>query len=259
MNVATTDSPEALQEKEYEFPYHYLPQFEHGKDGKDGKVALQRTWLWSYKYLSGISYLLDRLSRVKVNSVIDVGCGDGRVLNEVAKHYSSASLVGVDSSQRAINFAKAFNPELDFRVTDIVKEPLHETFDVVLLVEVLEHIPPEAAEPFLRALSKLMHDDSVLFLTVPHTNLALNPKHYRHFNEESLREVLGPFFEIEQVDLFDRHTKSLIWLQKLVYNRFSVLVHPWLQTLFYRGYRKWFFEASSDDAHRIAIIAKRRR
>lgn len=68
--------------------------------------------------LNNIPYL-HRLEMVKQllrpfsgQYVLDAGCGDGRLCYELRKE--NVQVMGVDMSERAISFAKAFNPDINF-------------------------------------------------------------------------------------------------------------------------------------------------
>jgi trans-aconitate methyltransferase len=79
------------------------------------------------------------LSKLKLNgheSVLDVGCGDGKVTAEIAGCVPDGTVVGVDSSKEMIelardNFAKDKYPNLSFQVADARHLDFSERFDVV--------------------------------------------------------------------------------------------------------------------------------
>ena len=97
------------------FPYHYIPSFE------GGHFTQHLYWSWGIHYLGAIEYLLVLLGDESFESLVDVGCGDGRFLREVSKRFSDVTLMGFDHSQRAINLARALNPQLDFHRIDIAE------------------------------------------------------------------------------------------------------------------------------------------
>ncbi len=47
--------------------------------------------------------------------------------------------MGIDISARAVALARGLNPELEFAVRDILEDPEPGAFDVVTLLEVIEH------------------------------------------------------------------------------------------------------------------------
>ena len=109
-----------IQESEYSFPYHYIPF--HGSTGPE----FVRRWPWGLKYLGGIELIADKLEQMDFKSLVEIGCGDGRLLAEVARRFPGRRLLGVDYSDRAIGFARAFNPELRFVVADVTRPGIDE-------------------------------------------------------------------------------------------------------------------------------------
>lgn len=76
-----------------------------------------------------------------------------------------------------------------------------ETFDLVTLIEVLEHIPHDLCSQFLRCLGNLVNPGGALILTVPHKNQKMPRKHYRHFCTSELVTLLDkelPNFEVTE-------------------------------------------------------------
>lgn len=64
-------------------------------------------------------------------SVLDAGCGTGRVAVELARH--GIEVVGVDPNGSMIATARERGPALDFRVADMTSLDLDRTFDVVVM------------------------------------------------------------------------------------------------------------------------------
>ena len=68
-------------------------------------------------------------------AVLDIGCGYGRVLEEL-RHKGYTRLTGLDFSEGMINRGRKLYPRLDLRVEDAAALE-NESFDAVLLVAVL--------------------------------------------------------------------------------------------------------------------------
>lgn len=73
----------------------------------------------------------DFVSRFSPSSVLDAGCGTGRVAIELAKR--GARVSGVDVDEPFIAKAKRNAPELDFHLGDLATITLEDQFDVVVL------------------------------------------------------------------------------------------------------------------------------
>ncbi|MFL5281023.1 MAG: methyltransferase domain-containing protein [Rhodopila sp.] len=109
------------------------------------------------------------------NSVLDVGCGDGRWLS-VIRGRGVDDIAGVDGPWN--DPASLYFPADRFHVQDL-HEPfdLGRRFDLVMSLEVAEHVAQSAAATFVGNLTR--HGDVVLFsAAVPYQG------GYRHINEQ---------------------------------------------------------------------------
>lgn len=182
------------QEGLYAFPYHYIPSF----DAK-GRVSLQRRLSWGIEYLCYQLHVKEVIEALNPESVLEVGCGDGYLIGSLRQKISRR--LGVDLSERAIRFAKAFHPGCEFAVADAAE--LSDTFDVVAAIEVLEHVPDDGVSAFIRGLEARLKPAGALIVSVPTTVLPLNRKHYRHYDISLFRQQLassGAKLEIERVE-----------------------------------------------------------
>jgi 2-polyprenyl-3-methyl-5-hydroxy-6-metoxy-1,4-benzoquinol methylase len=64
----------------------------------------------------------------------------------------------------------ADRPEIAFLATDITQPHALGSFDLGVLMEVFEHIPPADCEAFLAGVRRLLKPGGTLLLTVPHAN-----------------------------------------------------------------------------------------
>jgi trans-aconitate 2-methyltransferase len=82
--------------------------------------------------LSWAKALLQRLKPVGTESILDIGCGDGKVTAEIAAAVPGGSVLGVDSSAEMIAHAKATHraPNLEFRCADARTLELGPTNDI---------------------------------------------------------------------------------------------------------------------------------
>ena len=92
------------------------------------------------------------LELVPAESVVDVGCGTGEWLAEFQK--SALSVFGLDGTQ--VPREQLQIAPQDFQVQDLERSfDLGRRFDLVLCLEVAEHLPAEAADGFVASLVKL--------------------------------------------------------------------------------------------------------
>lgn len=74
--------------------------------------------------------------------LLELGCGDGRLLQELSRDFE---VTGIDISEHAIARARERVPRAMLRVGDIAVCPTEVRYDIVLALNVLEHLPdPEA-------------------------------------------------------------------------------------------------------------------
>ncbi|MBU1863211.1 MAG: class I SAM-dependent methyltransferase [Candidatus Omnitrophica bacterium] len=74
--------------------------------------------------------------------VLDIGCGNGFLSYDIVTHVSNVTITGIDLNEKNIAHAQKqyYHPRLTFIHGDAQKDLPHETFDVVTLSNVLEHI-----------------------------------------------------------------------------------------------------------------------
>jgi SAM-dependent methyltransferase len=79
-------------------------------------------------------------AQLTIHSICDIGCGVGEVLAQLHRRLQTERTVGYDVSHYAIELAKQREgPGLTFLAADASSDS--ETFDVMLLLDVLEHVP----------------------------------------------------------------------------------------------------------------------
>lgn len=99
------------------------------------------------------------LGLVPARSVLDVGCGVGHFLRAFAEA-GIADIVGIDGDY-VPHEQLAIDP-WHFSSCDLAKGfDLQRRFDLVVSIEVAEHLPPSAAEMFIASLAR--HGDVVMF------------------------------------------------------------------------------------------------
>ncbi len=94
---------------------------------------------WKADYISRII----RNNQLRPNSIAEIGCGAGAVLNELSKkdYLKNAQFSGYDISPQAIEIAqKIDNKNVNFICEDILLEDNKEYFDILLVIDVFEHV-----------------------------------------------------------------------------------------------------------------------
>ena len=121
-----------IQDLQYSsFPYHYIPHFD-----SNGIARISRVLEWGWDYLTYMTFIKSLIeNELAVETILDVGCGDGYLINSLRRYKLKK---GIDISNKAIQFAKAFSNDAIFEVMDVADET--NQFDLVMLIEVIEHI-----------------------------------------------------------------------------------------------------------------------
>lgn len=149
---------------------------------------------------------------------LDFGAGDGDLVRAlIERGYATAACepAGVRSAKIALDIAD--HP----RFLGLIKDDSPDRFDVVLMIEVIEHILEEDLDGALRRVRSLLADDGILIVTTPNTEdldlasaycpvcdtLFHRWQHVRSFTPERLAALLFKYgFEclfLHQVDFSD--------------------------------------------------------
>lgn len=171
-------------------------------------AQLEATHWWHVARLRILRSLIERYSpreskrseaggRGTKPRLCDIGCGAGALLREMAGRFE---VTGVDSSPiaRAI-CARSGIAVHDGTLPDGMPFAV-ESFDVVVVADVLEHVPRD--EPSVRTLARLLKPGGIIVATVPahpwmwskHDDAA---HHQRRYTRQSLRAIFEPV-DVEQ-------------------------------------------------------------
>ncbi|MBI4098220.1 MAG: class I SAM-dependent methyltransferase [Candidatus Levybacteria bacterium] len=94
---------------------------------------------------------------LNIDSVLDVGCGEGFTLARLQKDKIGKNYEGIEADETAIELGKKLYPRLEIKKGDIYKLPYgSNSFDLVVCTEVLEHLayPKKAYRELLRVSKK---------------------------------------------------------------------------------------------------------
>jgi 2-polyprenyl-3-methyl-5-hydroxy-6-metoxy-1,4-benzoquinol methylase len=137
-----------------------------------------------------LSPLLEMLSEIRrcqqKPRILDLGCGNGSLSHLIAQQ--GYDVVGVEDSEQGVAIARQSFPDCHFIQASIYDLPygeLENSFDIVLSVEVIEHLlyPRE----LVRAAKKCLKPNGRLILTTPYHGylknlvLAISGKMDNHF------------------------------------------------------------------------------
>lgn len=142
-----------------------------------------------------------------IKSVIDIGCGEGFVINCL----DYLKITGVDISRNALRIAKEKNPECEFCSGSIYEISFKEnSFDLVIATEVLEHLErPDLALQEIKRITK-----NYCILSVPNepyframnffrgknlTRLGNDPEHVQNWSSGKFVSLIETYFDVLEV------------------------------------------------------------
>ena len=120
-----------------------------------------------------IKYILEALNKKNLNNtkILDVGCGGGLVSEGLSK--IGATVTGIDFIKENIKIAKMHakknNLKINYFVKDFEKEKITSKYDVIIILEVLEHL--SNWEEFLKKIKLNLKKNGVLIISTINRNL----------------------------------------------------------------------------------------
>jgi len=145
--------------------------------------------------------ILDRFSgMIKADSTIcDAGCGpSGHIGKYLAE--KGHKVVGIDISQKCINFAVSTHPEIEFKVMDIMKTDFKdETFDAIISFYSIIYTPKEHINKIFAEFNRILKKGGKLLVVVKKgTEEGIiddewyegNKVYFTHFVEEEIGEYI---------------------------------------------------------------------
>ena len=101
---------------------------------------------------------------LSVLKILDIGCGGGLVCEPLSR--LGADVVGIDASYKNIEVAKIHAKKSGLKIkyfnTSPEKKEINEKFDVILNLEVVEHV--ENLDLFLKSSSDLLKKNGIMFI-----------------------------------------------------------------------------------------------
>ena len=250
--MVKVDDQQVFQEDKYAYPYHYIPKWDGHNFSQTKNLGL------GYEYLSYLHFVMGKAGQIGFKSLLDVGCGDGRFLYELSQRFSDYHLAGLDYSQRAIGFAKIImaDTKVECLCGDIRDKNIFDNkFDIITLIETLEHIKLDEIKAFLNGICNYLGEDGSLIITVPSKNVNLKKTHYQHFDLNSLKDILSPIFTVTDVSYLNHKYSKFI--KKILSNKLFILNHKKILRWFYNYYINHLLFTDAMNCRRIAVVCKK--
>jgi len=94
--------------------------------------------------------------------ILEYGCGIGRNLGFLRKHFPDAQVYGCDISGESLETAKREQPGVHLFM--LGKERIEEKFDLIVMANVMHHISPELRLAALRDMDRMLEENGSLFI-----------------------------------------------------------------------------------------------
>ena len=128
-----------------------------------------KTYYWTYQHILAEEYYIPRLLswgvEIEKKKILDIGCGDGGFTSAFGK--AGGLCTGVEI--REFDWKPSYN--VNYIVQDIYKdtaiENIGDDYDLILLRDVIEHIPISQKKKFLRSIINFGNQKMNFLITFP--------------------------------------------------------------------------------------------
>jgi 2-polyprenyl-3-methyl-5-hydroxy-6-metoxy-1,4-benzoquinol methylase len=127
--------------------------------------------------------------------VLDVGCGPGLLCRKIKQRVPATQVTGVDFSEYMLerNRQRDLKLGIEYRCLDVRNSlpTIADTFDVVTMCEILEHL--EQPEAVVEAALSLLRTGGCFILSCPHDDGIPDPEHLRSWGHDELFHLLARY------------------------------------------------------------------
>lgn len=162
------------------------------------------------RMVDGFARSLHNALPAAAHRVLEVGCGEGRQLTEIGRRFPQADLIGLDLPDVELEEAWGDVQSHMVQASALELPFADDTFDLVMAIEVLEHLPDPVRA--MQEIARVARDAVVL--SVPWEpvwrlgnmargrylgDLGNTPGHIQHFSRRSFVRLVDRFLEVELV------------------------------------------------------------
>lgn len=123
----------------------------------------------------------------KEGKILDFGAGYGYLANYLALNFLNSKVVGLDISEKRINFAKKTinnRTNIEFHFGEFAKLDNLTNFDVITMTDVLHHIPRKDHLTYLKLINKRLNENGHFLIRETNKNFSLKYFLMNYLNEK---------------------------------------------------------------------------
>jgi glycosyltransferase involved in cell wall biosynthesis len=164
------------------FPSMPSDQVQDNWTGSHGETLLRQSVAFINSIVTSYSTLTGR--SIDTASILDFGCGWGRLIRLLYKIVPVQNIYGVDPWDESINLCRQYGIKGNLAVSDYVPQslPFERTFDMIFAFSVFTHLSEKTTQTVLKTLRKYIAEDGLLVITI-------RPKEYWNYFQNG---VLAP-------------------------------------------------------------------
>ncbi len=174
---------------------HFLDEGHYDRAIK-GKWTIQKFW-----HMTKFKKVRSLIENPSSKKIMELGCGPGTFLSMLKPNYTSAT--GIDNDPNQMAYAKKHyaTQKLTFKMGDITKPLPIENQDIIIISEVIEHIPLKESEKMLKQAKASLKKGGSIILTTPNYRSfwpiiefvwnKMNPVNYEelHVNKYNMKKL----------------------------------------------------------------------
>lgn len=162
------------------------------KEIRDGYDKIYDKIFMSDRFYQFCIKIVDKIQ----GDVLDIGCGQGFLIEKLLKKTKHNSVVGVDISPKLCSIASARNPKAIIFNSDAENLPFtRNSFDIIFITEVLEHLL--APRKAISEISRVLKPKGKLVLTVPNRDWFLFKRY--SISKKSFQPVDDRWYRVREI------------------------------------------------------------
>lgn len=133
--------------------------------------------------------------------ILEVGCGRGWLSSRLQKY---GNVLGIEPIEPVVEYAHQLFPDCNIihgYSDDLVKEGQKEKYDLIVSSEVIEHVPDEMKDNFVKNIDILLKPGGLVIITTPREEIEAQYRKYSKPNqpvedwisEENLKSLFGKY------------------------------------------------------------------